>query len=230
MNRRHSGGLPGQAPTVAKPMDAGWDTTEPTALPASCRPPRKNNTNRPSRERTTFLRFTLPLVLSSHTRTAAYLGNQGSQTVGRLSRGFDSRPRAAYYPFPPIITMKDSNTPATKADIQEILKMFGNVNERFDRLDQRIDGLDEQIDGLDKSFSQKLDEFREETNRKIDDFREETNQRLDDINGQLQVLIEKTHFDLAEASHDAEEVLKDHDGRLEKRVERLEKAVGLTAA
>jgi hypothetical protein len=215
MNRRHSGGLPGQAPTVAKPMDAGWDPTEPTALPASCRPPRKNNTNRPSRERTTLLRLTLPLVLSSHTRTVAYLGNQGSQTAAVSRVDLTAARKRPIIRFP-ITIMKDSNPPATKADIKKLLDEFGKVNER--------------IDGLDKGLNKRLDEFRGEMNGRLDEFRGEMNRRLDEIDHQLRVLIEQTHFNLAEASHDAEEVLKDKYVGLEKRVKRVENAVGLAAA
>jgi archaellum component FlaC len=97
--------------------------------------------------------------------------------------------------------MKDHNTPATKADIQGLLKEFGSVNER-------IEGLD----------------------RKLEDFRTETGEKLDSIEHQLRLLVEASHRDLGDASHDAEEVLKDKYERLDKRVTRLEETVGLTAA
>jgi len=49
----------------------------------------------------------------------------------------------------PLFTMDDSNTPATKADIQEVLKQLDKVNERIDgldkRLNRRLDDIDRQL-------------------------------------------------------------------------------------
>jgi len=118
--------------------------------------------------------------------------------------------------------MKDHNTPATKADIQGLLKEFGSVHERIDGLGRRIDGLGERIDSLDKRM--------DGLDRKLEDFRKETGEKLDTIEHQLRLLVSATHRDLGDASRDAEQVLKDKHERLEKRVTRLEEIVGLTAA
>ena len=140
------------------------------------------------------------------------LGNQGSRSVATSRVGLTGTSRCPIIRFPST-TMKDSNTPATKADMQEVLKR-----------------IDERIDKLDNGLNRKLDDFRSETNRKLDEFRNETNEKLDDIDRQLRVLVEQSHHDLGDAGHDAEEVLKDHGRHLENRVARLEEVVGITAA
>ena len=183
--------------------------------PVTC--PRWKFRNILIREHASLPLLTIAFVPKQPLESGGHLGNQGSRPAAAFRvdlTGASGRPIIRF----PITTMKDSNTPATKADIQEVLR---KVDERFDGLDGRIDGLDERIDGLDE----RVDGLDKGLNERIDGL----DKKLDGIDRQLRILVERTHHDLGEASHDAEEVLKDHDACLEKRVERLEEAVGLTA-
>jgi hypothetical protein len=116
--------------------------------------------------------------------------------------------------------MKDSNTPATKADIRVILGKIDGIDA----------GLNRKLDEFRAEMNGKFHEFRGEMTGRFDELRGEMNERLDEIDRHLQVLIEQSHIGLGQASHDAEEVLKDHDQRLEKRVARLEWIAGIAAA
>jgi len=142
--------------------------------------------------------------------------------------------------------MKDNSTPATKADMNRLLEEFRNgfqtVNERIDGLDERFGRLDQRVSGLDERFGRldqrvsgldervtRLGERLDGLDHKLGQFREETAQELEKIDRQLRVLVENTHRDLGDASDDAKQLLRDKYDRLEGRVGRLEKAVGLAA-
>ncbi len=132
--------------------------------------------------------------------------------------------------------MKDNNTPATKADIQKLLKEFTKVNGRIDSLDQRIDGLDQRMDRFENrmdDLGQRMVQFENRMDgldQKIDAFREETAKKLDEIHRECGILVENSHLDLGGATGDLHQILREKNIALEGRVARLEDTVGLTAA
>ena len=76
------------------------------------------------------------------------IGDQGSRpaAVFRVDlTGASGRPIIHF----PLNTMKDSNTPATKADIMGLEKCIG---QRFDKIDDRLDGIDDRLAGIDDRF------------------------------------------------------------------------------
>ena len=68
--------------------------------------------------------------------------------------------------------MKDSNTPATKADITRLENRLGErFDERFDRVDEQFDKVDERFDKIDErldNLSERMDESFDEVHEKLD--------------------------------------------------------------
>jgi predicted RNase H-like nuclease (RuvC/YqgF family) len=102
----------------------------------------------------------------------------------------------------------DENQPATKGDITHLDRRVGRLENRFDGLELRFDGLEQRFDKLERRF----DEVKEEMKR------------------HFEVVVEQLRHDLIGARHDEVEVLKDKSHEHERRITRLERFNGLTAA
>ena len=133
--------------------------------------------------------------------------------------------------------MDNSKSPATKADIQNLISVFTKSHEatqrrieqveastqvQFDKIDMRFDELDSRIEGMDlriRGFDKRMDGMDQRfygLTILLQDHISETNRRFDNLNDYADKI-------LANVCNISENLLGDH----ERRLQRLEKQVGV---
>ena len=141
--------------------------------------------------------------------------------------------------FPLFRIMENSKSPATKADIENLVSLFtesheatqrriGQVEEstqsQFDRIDRRFDGLDSRIESMDLRIGG-LDKRMDGMDQRIDGLTNLLQDHISESNRRFDILNDYADQILANVCNITDELLTNH----ERRLQRLEKHLEVVA-